>query len=72
MSNRPPISWNSFKWFIIVGVGLLTLYLGIYFLIVFVPVVIYFLWDYHSRIQELEKRLANKKPSDGTVVTDKQ
>ena len=72
MSNRQPISWSSFKWFIIVGVGLLTLYLGIYFLIVFVPVVIYFLWDYHSRIQELEKRLADKQPSDGTVVTDKR
>jgi 4-amino-4-deoxy-L-arabinose transferase-like glycosyltransferase len=72
MSNRPRTSWNSFKWVILVGVGLLTLYLGLYFLIVFVPLVVYFLWDYNSRIQQLEKRLADKQPSEGTVVTDKQ
>lgn len=69
MSNPPPRFMGSLtKWIIIALVAFAAL-LFTYnvFIVVFSVVVVYFLWEYHDRVRELEKRveeLSVGKPSD--------
>lgn len=56
--NKQSNTMNSVsKGILLVVVGLLGLFLGSVFLLVFAPLVVYYLWRYHDRIKELESRL---------------
>lgn len=68
MSNKRRNPLGSYKVVMLVITAFLTLFLGLYFLIVFVPLVVYYLWDYHSKIQELERRLADMEPKPREII----
>ncbi len=38
------------------------LYLGVYFLILLIPLMVYYLWSLHQRIRRLERKLEQPPP----------
>jgi hypothetical protein len=59
------------KGVILVVIGLFGLVFDPWFLLFFAPVVVYFLWNDHDRIKELERRLneAGKAPDESAQST---
>ena len=68
MSNPPQRSMGAMmRWIVMALVVFVLLFFPLAVVIVFPPVAIYFLWEYHDRIKELERRvqeLSAGKPSE--------
>ncbi len=67
MSKQSPGLQVTIRVVFLVLMGVLTLYLGLLFLIIFVPVIGWYVWRLVDRNAELEKRVAaleGKKPDE--------